>query len=70
MTRRCRSERVNRFVWQTAGALADGLPLAHTGALAAAVLAALVLLALGWWWTVTVRRLAQARAAGTKPPCG
>ena len=51
-----------------AGALADGLPRAHSGALPAALLAALVFLALGWWATVTLRRLAQDHAARTPPP--
>ncbi len=53
-----------------ANILLDGLPRAHPGALPAAILAAGTLLGLGWWSTLTLRRVALARAAEKAAPAG
>ena len=50
-----------------ASALADGLPRAHPDALPAALLAVLVFLALGWWTTLTLRKIALIHAAEAQP---
>ncbi len=45
------------------GILADGFPRAYPGALPAAVLAAVTLVAVGWWLTRRLRAIAAAHAA-------